>query len=213
MVNRLGVVIAVVALAGCGSGAAKKLIPHASCSVPSGGYCLDMNGLAGANLTDFQSACTGGGGTNSSAACPTASLMGYCTVATGLPGIDEIMRFYSPTWNPYAAEVECSGQGGTYKDLLPHFSCDQPANGVCQELSGLTGTDLSNFQAGCTAAPGTSSTAACPSTNRVGTCVYPEPTPGNSNVIRFYAPGWGASSAQAECTRILGGLAGIFVPG
>jgi hypothetical protein len=212
MVNRLGVVIAVVALAGCGSGAAKKLIPHASCNVPGAGYCLDMNGLAGSNLTDFQSACTGGGGTNGSAACPTASLMGYCTVSTGLPGVDEIIRFYTPSWDDYAAGVECSGQGGTYKDLLPHASCDVPGSGYCQEQGGLTGTDLAAFRSSCTMVPGTNGTAVCSAANRVGTCVYPEPAPGISNVVRFYAPGWSATTAATACTTG-GGLVGIFVPG
>ena len=211
MVKRLGVVLAVVALTGCGS-AAKKLIPHASCNLPSSGSCVDSSGLTGSNLSDFQSLCTGAGGTNSSAECPTASLMGYCTISTGLPGVDQILRFYTPTWDAYAAEVECSSQGGTYKDLLPHASCNEPVNGVCQEVSGMTGADLSNFQSSCTSAPGTNSTAVCSLANRVGTCVFADPTPGVSNVIRYYSPTWSATSAQTSCTSG-GGPVGIFVPG
>jgi hypothetical protein len=128
---------------------------------------MDSSGLTGSNLSDFQSLCTGSGRTNSSAERPAAGLMGYCTISTGLPRVDEILRFNTPTWDAYAAEVECSSQGGTYKDLLPHASCDQPGNGVCQEMSGLTGTDLSSFQSSCTSATGTNGTAVCSLANRV----------------------------------------------
>ena len=212
MTKRIAAGLVVFVLVGCGGGAAKQLIPHASCNIPSAGACQEASGLVGSALTDFQAACTAVAGTNSSAECAVANLMGNCTFATGVAGVDAITRYYTPAWDAFAAEVDCTSGTGTYTDLLPHASCDRPGEGVCQESSGLSGTDLVLFQSSCTSNPGTNSTAACTAASRVGTCVYPDPSPGISNVLRFYSPTWSATSAETECTSG-GGVVGSFWPG
>jgi len=211
MSKRIGAVL-VVALAACGGSAAKSQNTYVSCDRPSINVCMDFVGLPGSNPADLPSSCGAVSGTFSTAKCSTASVMGNCTILTGSPGIDETIRYYSPAWDWIAAERECVSGSGSYQDLLPHASCDLPAGAVCQEQSGLTGADATAFQSSCASASGTFSTAICSPASRVGTCVFPDPQPGISDVIRYYSSAWTAFAAQVDCENGSEGTVGVFTP-
>jgi hypothetical protein len=106
MVKRLGIVLAVVALSGCGD-VLKDLIPHASCNNTTLGTCGDLSGAVGSALTDFQSACTTAGGINGSAECPAANRIGSCTYAP-FPGVGASIRYYSSKWTLIPATAACN---------------------------------------------------------------------------------------------------------
>jgi hypothetical protein len=114
MMKRLGAVLVVVALSGCGD-AIKELQTTASCNVATASLCLDYRGLTGPSQTWFETHCASALGTNSSAACPTTNRIGSCTLSP-ITGITEVIRYYSvaPTpWTTSTAMVACTGAGTT----------------------------------------------------------------------------------------------------
>jgi hypothetical protein len=111
MVKRLGAVLVLVALSGCGD-AIKDLLPHASCNVAAAFTCEDYNGPGGTALTNFQAACTAPA-TYSTAECATANRVGSCTY-NPVTGVSLATRFYSgglSTWTIDTATAACTALG------------------------------------------------------------------------------------------------------
>jgi hypothetical protein len=106
MVKKLGTLIVLVALTGCGSDAIKDLLPHASCNAAAAFTCQDYSGPGGAALTNFQSACAAPA-TYSSAECAVANRIGSCTY-NPIPGVSLATRYYSGASSPWTA-----GSSGT----------------------------------------------------------------------------------------------------
>lgn len=97
-------------LAACGDDE-KPPATQASCNVAAAAFCMDIYGI----LPTDQNDCTGSGGVWSTAAmCPTANLVGTCTVQN--PGAAQTIavRFYGPTWDDASAASTCASLGGTY---------------------------------------------------------------------------------------------------
>ncbi len=120
MVKKLGTVMILVALTGCGGDAIKELIPHASCTNAALATCQDFSGAVGSARTEFQNACTTAGGTNGSADCATANRAGSCTLALA-PGVSTVTRYYTPTWNATTAQTACTA-AGTAAGVTPTFT-------------------------------------------------------------------------------------------
>jgi hypothetical protein len=113
VVRRIGAVLVVVALCGCGS-TLQDLLPRASCSNTTLGTCQDFQGPGGTALTTFQDACTSAGGTNGPAECPAASRVGSCSIPTGVPGVTTTTRSYAPLWSAATAQAQCTGAGWVF---------------------------------------------------------------------------------------------------
>jgi hypothetical protein len=113
MAKRLGAVLVLVALSGCGD-ALKELLPHASCNAAAAFTCQDYSGPGGAALTNFQTACTAPA-TYSTAECVTTSRVGSCTY-NPITGVSLATRFYSgstSTWTVSTATAACNLLGTT----------------------------------------------------------------------------------------------------
>jgi hypothetical protein len=112
MTKRLGAVLVLVALSGCGD-AVKELLTTASCNVATASLCLDYSGLTGPSLTWFETHCATALGNNSSAACASTNRIGSCTLSP-ITGITEVIRYYSvgPTpWTVPTATTACTAAG------------------------------------------------------------------------------------------------------
>jgi hypothetical protein len=99
--------------AACGGNDDKPQAPtQASCNVASGNLCVDLTGV----LPTDQADCTSLGGVwSTTAACPTANLVGTCTVT--YPGQTAAFRFYPgppANWDDTNAQTFCTSNGGTY---------------------------------------------------------------------------------------------------
>lgn len=70
--------------------------------------------------------------------------------------------------------------------------------GICTDYSKTVFTQ-SNLQDTCSALAGTFHESGCPSTNRVGTCTYPEDDHGNVSRHHFYSPDHDATTSEAAC--------------
>jgi len=106
-----GFVLGLLLLATAGACGDDKKPTGASCNVATANFCMDINGI----LPGDDTACTGQGGVwSTSAACPTANLVGTCTVTN--PGAAQTIavRFYTPIWNDTNAGTTCTSMGGTY---------------------------------------------------------------------------------------------------
>ncbi len=112
MVKRLGAVLVLVALSGCGD-VIKELLTQASCNIATAGICLDYSGPAGTSLTRFETTCATSLGTNSSAACPGANRIGSCSLSP-FTGVTEAIRYYSGApmpWTVPLAITDCATAG------------------------------------------------------------------------------------------------------
>jgi len=111
--TRIGAVLVVVALTGCGD-TIQDLLPHASCTNATLATCQDYGGPGGSPLATFEAACTNAGGLNGSAACPAANRVGSCSIPTGVPGVTLVTRFYTPPWDVNTAAANCTGLQGSF---------------------------------------------------------------------------------------------------
>jgi hypothetical protein len=112
MMKRLGAVLVLVALSGCGD-AFKEVLTTASCNLDPASSCLDYSGLTGPSLVWFETHCATAFGHNSSAACPATSRVGSCALSP-IAGINEVIRYYSvaPTpWTVSTATTACTAAG------------------------------------------------------------------------------------------------------
>ncbi len=114
----LGLALCTIVAVGCGGGILGSTT--FSCNNAAQSFCFDEtvpSSLASAQVTQLQSACTGGSGTFANgSACPTASRVGSCALAntTGVPGVSYTERFYSPRYTASTAQLICTAQGGTW---------------------------------------------------------------------------------------------------
>jgi hypothetical protein len=112
MVKRLGAVLVMVALSGCGD-VIKELLTTASCNIATASTCLDYSGPSGTALTQFETSCATSLGSNSAAACTATNRIGSCTLSP-FTGINEAIRYYSgaPTsWTISSATTACTTAG------------------------------------------------------------------------------------------------------
>lgn len=107
---RIFCIIACLFLASCGDDNGNGS-SAGSCSSLTG--CTDYVGsmwtaqTAGENCSQIPDS------TYSSSACPSADLVGSCSVNQGGPG-EFIMRYYSPTFDAASAESICTNMQGTW---------------------------------------------------------------------------------------------------
>jgi hypothetical protein len=115
MTKRLGAVLVLVALSGCGN-ILKELLTTASCNVPAAATCLDYSGPSGTALDRFETSCTTTpGGTNSTAPCTATNRIGSCTYAP-FTGVSESIRYYSGALSPWTvstATTACTAAGNS----------------------------------------------------------------------------------------------------
>ena len=112
MVKRLGAVLVLVALSGCGD-AIKELLTTASCNNATAGICMDYSGPSGTSLTRFETNCATSLGTNSAVACSATNRIGSCSLSP-FTGVTEAIRYYSgaPTpWTIASATTACTAAG------------------------------------------------------------------------------------------------------
>jgi hypothetical protein len=112
MTKRLGAVLVLVMLSGCGD-VLKELLTTASCNNATAGLCLDYSGPSGTSLTRFETSCATSLGTNSTAACTTTNRIGSCTYAP-FTGVSESIRYYSGALTPWTvstATTACTAAG------------------------------------------------------------------------------------------------------
>jgi uncharacterized protein YceK len=112
MTKRLGAVLVLVLLSGCGD-VLKELLTTASCNNATAGICMDYSGPSGTALTRFETSCATSLGTNSAAACTATNRIGSCTLSP-FTGVSEVIRYYSgaPTpWTVSLATTNCTAAG------------------------------------------------------------------------------------------------------
>jgi hypothetical protein len=112
MAKRLGAVLVLVALSGCGD-IIKELLTTASCNNATAGICLDYSGPSGTSLTRFETSCATSLGHNSTAACTAANRFGSCSY-TPFTGVTEAIRYYSGApvpWTDTSARANCTAAG------------------------------------------------------------------------------------------------------
>lgn len=97
-------------------------------------------------------------------------------------------------------------------------TCNNPSASQCVEFAGLSAADLTSLQNLCGSLGGTWLSAACDTTDRVGSCQFTPsgPTsgihcsPAATAVERYYGPRYMASTAQQACA---GAPGSTFIPG
>ncbi|MBL9003978.1 MAG: hypothetical protein JNJ46_07010 [Myxococcales bacterium] len=100
--------------------------------------------------------------------------------------------------------VACGGDGGSGDPAMPNGSCDtRMQNSVCIEYSGPQSV-VDVYKNNC--APGTWSTGACPTTNRVGGCRLSDAGLKLTYTQQLYSPAFSTSTAMQGC------VGGMFVP-
>lgn len=123
MGNRIGVVLVIAGLAGCGgSSNSSKPAPNVelSCNYATDGECdwvsgpqaaLDIIGITAAS-------CTAGGGVLVSA-CPSVRV-GRCTITatSGTTTVTVIASYYAPQYDQAAVVTTCNGYGGVFSPRL-----------------------------------------------------------------------------------------------
>ncbi len=199
-ISTLGLAVLLATVAGCGKDEPKPTT--ASCNLPAYSMCLDLNPILPGD--DAQCAQLGGvwspGG-----ACPTASLVGTCSISD--PSQTGHLRFYLPI-DDTSAHDACVQNGGTYTPTCAYLqgSCDMStvtAEYQCiQYYCGITTAQATM----CGSAGGTWSTnTTCSTTNLVGTCRV---TSAGASATYFYYPTFDDGTAAADCAS----MGGIYTP-
>jgi len=88
-----------------------------SCTETANGFCEQLSGvIPAADITGFQSYCTGGGYVYSASACSTVgAVAGYCDVTSAVgTSYDYWLYFYTSNWTLANAQTVCTGSGGTW---------------------------------------------------------------------------------------------------
>ncbi len=112
MMKRLGAVLVLVVLSGCGD-AIKELMTQASCNNATAGVCWDYSGPGGTSLTRFETSCATSLGNNSAAACSATNRIASCTLSP-FTGVSQVIRYYSGTavgWTLTMAAANCTAAG------------------------------------------------------------------------------------------------------
>jgi hypothetical protein len=99
-----------------------------------------------------------------------------------------------------------AGCGGDEKEEKPtKASCNVASLSFCMDIDGILPTDATD----CTSSGGVWSTsAACPTTNLVGTCTVSNPSANQTIAVRFYTPVWDDTLGASACTE----LGGTYTP-
>ncbi len=123
--RKVGLASVVAILAACGSsssGGSKAW----RCDVAQIGLCIQLSGtVPAADVTSLQQQCStiGSGAAYAAEACPTANVIGRCTIPspTSTPGEVLVGYFYAPqtpaTAEPLCTAAQPAGLGGTWSPM------------------------------------------------------------------------------------------------